>query len=136
MLHNLNCKVSIDSEDENELSFTYQGGNFIINVYDKFIRISFLFWYDVDLDDLDLMAKTRKIINDMNVNQPNPCVVYSINNEQGKMYVHSITRTLFVKEIPAVEDFLRSNLELHFYTRQTFAKMIDENELVGAREHS
>lgn len=133
LLKKMNCEVSVDPEDENALSFTYQNGHFVINVDDKFIRLSFLFWYDIDLEDLDLVAKARRLINDMNVNQPSPCIVYSIDDEQGKMHVHSIIRTLFVKEIPAIEDFLRYNLNMHFSARQVFVKIIDEKEPVGVK---
>ncbi|MDO5526304.1 MAG: hypothetical protein Q4F85_09510 [Prevotella sp.] len=106
VLHSMNCKVEIDKEFTDKIDFKYQGGLFSIVNYSPFIRICFWFWYEIDLDDIDKLAKARHVINDLNLESSTPCVSYVINDELQKMYIHSSVDTVFTNEIPALDDLL------------------------------
>ena len=55
----------------------------------------------------------------MNLEAPEPCISYVINDELQKMYVHSSMDTLFIKEIPDIEQFLISRFDSFFIRRMT-----------------
>lgn len=106
VLRSMNCKVERDDQATNKLNFKYQGGHFSIFCGLKFIEICFLFWYEIDLDDIDRLAKARRVINDLNLDYPEPCVSYAINDKLQKMYIHSSVGTVFINEIPALDDLM------------------------------
>lgn len=116
VLRSMNCKVERDEEATNKLDFKYQGGHFSIFCGSKFIEIWFLFWYEIDLDDIDRLAKARRIINDLNLDSPTPCVSHAINDELQKMYIHSSVGTVLINKIPALDDLLE------YYFRRFFER--------------
>lgn len=120
VLRSMNCKVERDKEATNKLNFKYQGGHFSIFCDSKLIEIWFLFWYEIDLDDIDRLAKARRIINDLNLDCPTPCVSYAINDELQKMYIHSSVGTVFINEIPALDDLMGFYLGRFFETANKF----------------
>ena len=130
-LRKLNCEVEIDERD-GLLDFSYQGGHFKIICGNGFIRIWYMFWHDIDLDDIDLLSKARRIINEMNLDVPAPCISYVINEEQHKMYIHSSMDTLFIKEIPEIEYFLISRFDSFFHKAYDFNSRIVQKEGVKA----
>lgn len=120
VLRSMNCKVERDEDATNKLNFKYQGGHFSIFCDSKLIEIWFLFWYEIDLDDIDRLAKARHIINDLNLDSPMPCVSYAINDELQKMYIHSSVGTVFINEIPALDDLMGFYLGRFFETANKF----------------
>ena len=130
-LRKLNCVVEIDERD-GLLDFAYQGGRFRIICGSGFIRIWYLFWYEVDLDDIDQLVRVRRIVNDMNLDVPAPCISYVINDEMQKMYLHSSMDTLFIKEIPDIEQFLSSRFDHFFHKAYEFNSRIVHKEEVKA----
>jgi len=120
VLRSMNCKVERDKEATNKLNFKYQGGHFSIFCDSKLIEIWFLFWYEIDLDDIDRLAKARRIINDLNLDCPTPCVSYAINDELQKMYIHSSVGTVFINEIPALDDLMGFYFGRFFETANKF----------------
>lgn len=120
VLRSMNCKVERDKEATNKLNFKYQGGHFSIFCDSKLIEIWFLFWYEIDLDDIDRLAKARRIINDLNLESSTPCVSYAINDELQKMYIHSSVGTVFINEIPALDDLMGFYFGRFFETANKF----------------
>lgn len=132
-LRKLNCEVEVDERD-GLLDFAYQGGHFKIICGSGFIRIWYLFWHEIDLDDIDLLSKARRIINEMNLYVPAPCITYVINEEQHKIYIHSSMDTLFIKEIPEIEYFLSSRFDCFFHKAYDFNSRIAQEEGVKAEK--
>ena len=132
-LRKLNCEVDVDERD-GSLDFTYQGGHFRIICVNGFIRIWYMFWHDIDLDDIDLLSKARRIINEMNLDVPAPCITYVINEEQQKMYIHSSMDTLFIKEIPEIEYFLSSHFDSFFRKAHDFNSRIAQEEKIRVKQ--
>lgn len=128
VLRSMNCKVERDKEATNKLNFKYQGGHFSIFCDSKLIEIWFLFWYEIDLDDIDRLAKARRIINDLNLDSPMPCVSYAINDELQKMYIHSSVGTVFINEIPALDDLMGFYLGRFFETANKFTVRMTTEE--------
>lgn len=120
VLRSMNCKVEIDEELTGKLDFKYQGCNFSIVCDSKYIRIWFLFWYEIDLDDIDRLAKARRIINDLNLESQMQCIAYVINDEQQKMYIHSFVGTVFINEIPALDELLERYIDEIFEKADEF----------------
>lgn len=128
VLRSMNCKVERDKEATNKLNFKYQGGHFSIFCDSKLIEIWFLFWYEIDLDDIDRLAKARRIINDLNLDCPTPCVSYAINDELQKMYIHSSVGTVFINEIPALDELLERYIDEIFEKADEFKVRIATEE--------
>lgn len=128
VLRSMNCKVERDKEATNKLDFKYQGGNFSIFCGSKLIEIWFMFWYEIDLDDIDRLAKARRIINDLNLDCPTPCVSYVINDELQKMYIHSSAGTVFINEIPALDDLMGSYFDRFFEKANKFTMRMATEE--------
>ena len=57
-LKELNCEVIKD--DEGIFGFFYQGARFSIMPGNGYVRIWFLNWYDIELDDIDMLAVYAK----------------------------------------------------------------------------
>ena len=111
-LKELNCEVQISEDDVFE--FAFQGYRFAI-VYGKgFIRIMLLDWHEIDLDDIDMLARARRLINEMNTDDPFPCLMYFISEDEHKMFIRAMTDTLFIREIPDIKRYLGNNLEWFF----------------------
>ena len=64
----------------------------------------------------------------MNLEAPEPCISYVINDELQKMYVHSSMDTLFIKEIPDIEQFLISRFDSFFHKAYDFNSRIVQKE--------
>ena len=125
-LRELNCEVQITEDDVFE--FAFQGYRFAI-VYGKgFIRIMLLDWHEIDLDDIDMLAKARRLINEMNTDDPLPCLMYFISEEEHKMFIRAMTDTLFIREIPDTKRYLGNNLEWFFPKVFEFKNRIKQEE--------
>ena len=72
------------------------------------------------MDDIDRLAKARRVINDLNLDSPMPCVSYAINDKLQKMYIHSSVGTVFINEIPALDDLMGFYLGRFFETANKF----------------
>ena len=131
LVRKLNCEVDVDERDDS-LDFSFQGAHFKIIYGRGVIRIWHLFWYKVDLEDIEMLSKVRRIINEMNLEAPEPCISYVINDELQKMYVHSSMDTLFIKEIPDIEQFLISRFDSFFHKVYDFNSRIVQKEGVKA----
>lgn len=125
-LRELNCEVQITEEDVFE--FAFQGYRFAIVYGAGFIRIMLLDWHEIDLDDIDMLAKARRLINEMNTDDPLPCLMYFISEEEHKMFIRAMTDTLFIREIPDTIRYLYNNLEWFFPKVFEFKNRIKQEE--------
>lgn len=126
----LNCQPQFsDDEDDKSIYFSYQGGNFHINAADgvAFIEIWFTWWHDGTLDDIDELSNIRKAINVLNINA-SVTTMYSMDNENNKIGVHSKKNLLFIKEIPHIQSYLASILGDFFSTVRAFDEILQQTE--------
>lgn len=131
-LRELNCKVHINDLDIFE--FAFQGYRFSIMSGGGFIRIWLLDWHEIDLDDIDMLARARRLINEMNTDDPLPCLTYFISEEEHKMFIRATTDTLFIREIPDTERYLANNLEWFFPKVFDFKNKIAQEEKVRVKQ--
>lgn len=104
-LTNMGCTVE---EDDEKLWTEYQGENFVFycNEEDPNIRIIDYSWYSQGLDDLTELSCLKSAINRTNM-RSDSTIVYAIDKEDSEALVHSSREIIFIKEIPALEDYIR-----------------------------
>lgn len=106
-MEELGCKCEKSEEKDYEYYVKYQGETYTVHVgYDMtFIYIYDTLWYEVSLDDLDMFSEARRLVNDINFNNI-ATLVYYIDKESNKMYLHTCTRGLFTDFIPSPDKYL------------------------------
>lgn len=119
-LRSIGCDPEIEEHDNNNwISFTYQGEHFKIQCSDdcRLITIYDTWWYQISIySDVEEIAKLHKIINF--VNQNDSCtLVYTANKEIEQIGVHSKKEILFIKEIPNIDKYLIATL-INFFKIQ------------------
>lgn len=128
-LTNMGCKVE---ENENNLWTEYQGENlvFYCNEDDVWVRIVDYTWHTQGLDDLTELSCLKSAINRTNM-RSDCTIVYAIDKEDSEVLVHSSKEIAFIKEIPALEDYLRSQfnelLVLHRWLFEDMNEVRKEN---------
>lgn len=111
VLTKLGCQHEIE-KDKGNINFMYQGGAFTIRTSENsfWIEIYYLAWLEHDMDDIDGYADLRRIVNEAN-KYPNVVTVYTIDNDQNKVVLHSYVQILFVSQIPHLEIYLKGTLD-------------------------
>lgn len=120
----MGCQIE---EEGNKIYTGLQGEMFCIEASETspFITITDKCWYSVSLDDIDSVARLRKAINYVNGNC-NYNVVYNFNEEQWEMEVHTRYTTLWIKEIPSKDAYLRSIFMYMLKTHQDISDALEE----------
>lgn len=115
-LQKMNISYEFSPDDETRLWFEWQGGNFAIDVANDspFIDIWFHQWEEWELYDIDSISRVKRIMNDINIKSP-ITVVYSVNEAANTFTIHSRKQSLFIPQIPAPEDYLKSMLADFFF---------------------
>ena len=120
-------KLGEDEDDKDSIYFAFQGENFVARIYDngKFVHIWDTYWLQVELCDIDEFSRLRKAINTSNLN----CTIttiFTIDEAAKHVDVHCKTTTVFIPEMPEIEDYLRVILggffEAHRYVSNEIAK--------------
>ena len=120
-------KLGEDEDDKDSIYFAFQGENFVARIYDngKFVHIWDTYWLQVELYDIDEFSRLRKAINTSNLN----CTIttiFTIDEAAKHVDVHCKTTTVFIPEMPEIEDYLRAILsgffEAHRYVSNEIAK--------------
>ena len=122
-LKNIGCQYEVNSKDN--IIFKYQGEEFLIEASNgsAFIMIWDLWWSGLDLDSSDV-DKLKRAINETNL-KSSLTTLYSIDEEDNKMGLHSKCNVLFIAEIPNIELYLKANLESFFTMHQIMKKEFD-----------
>lgn len=122
-LLSMGCQIE---EEDNKLYTGFQGEVFCIVTSETspFITINDKCWYSVSLDDIDAVARLREAINYVNGNY-NYNVVYNFNEKQWEMEVHTRYTTLWIKEIPRKDAYLRT---IFMYMLKTHQDIFDAEE--------
>lgn len=120
-------KLGEDEDDKDSIYFVFQGENFVARIYDngKFVHIWDTYWLQVELYDIDEFSRLRKAINTSNLN----CTIttiFTIDEAAKHVDVHCKTTTVFIPEMPEIEDYMRVILggffEAHRYVSNEIAK--------------
>lgn len=121
LLRQINCEVIINEEDENRLEFSYQGWNFCIDTSDEcpFINIWDFGWATADLDNLEEVSMMRRVVNDININSVET-VLYTIDEENNRMIIHSKKHALLISNIPNTKGYLMSLFDDFFAIHHRF----------------
>ena len=125
ILKRVNCQVIFDDDDPDRLLFTFQGEHFVINASNgyRMIVIWDMFWYSVDVENLEEVSLLRKAINNVNLNGPRT-LVYTITEDK-KMWVHTKFDTILDPGITDVQNYLPCILGFFFDTKRSLMSEID-----------
>ena len=119
------CQYELD-EDGVRIYVYYQGGTFYVDAVNghSMINIYHPSWMSCDLSDIDNFSRLRKLVNEVNLISGGDTILYTIDEEEERMTLHSFWRILFIQQIPGIEDYLRAMLGSFFRTRQKFHEML------------
>ena len=114
-LTQIGCQPTVNEDDT--VGVTYQGENFQIVFGGHYAQIWDLGWASVNVNDQELPT-IREAVNSANFSF-GPTVVITNADENGNMYLHSRMGLLLLPEIPDMDDYLRSSLNLFFRTKES-----------------
>lgn len=127
-LTQIGCQPSVNEDDT--IVVTYQGEHFHINFGGSYAQIWDLGWAGFDVNDPEL-PKIREAVNQTNFDF-GPTVVMTNPDDKGTMYFHSRLVILLHPDIPEIGNYLRSNLDMFFRTkelvRRNFQKITIEQQ--------
>lgn len=125
-LRDLNIKVEWKKDnDNNVLHYSYQGGHFNITLEKNspFARITFLFFYQADIDDIETV---RVVCNLCNLNTDACRIVYTLDEKKGKVDIHLISvLPVFEK---GMKDILERVMGDAFRWQNTFTSKYEEQK--------
>ena len=121
-LRKIGCNPETEVRGHNTwVFFTYQGERFSIECNDscQFIVLYDTWWYQISIySDVDEIADLHRTINIANQHS-NCSVIYTVNKEIEQIGVHSKRNTLFIPQIPYIDQYLVSVLN-DFFKVQRF----------------
>ena len=133
-LRKIGCEPETEVRGDNTwVFFTYQGERFSIECNDscQFIVLYDTWWYQISIySDVDEIADLHRTINVAN-QHANCSVVYTLNKDIEQIGVHSKRNTLFIPQIPYIDQYLMSVLN-DFFKVQRF--VVTELEKCKVRE--
>ena len=129
-LTQIGCQPTVNEDDT--VAVTYQGEHFHIDFGGPYAQIWDLGWAGVNVNDPELPT-IREAVNHTNFDF-GPTVVMTKPDDKGNMYFHSRLGILLHPEIPEIDSYLRSNLDMFFRTkeavRQNFQQITVEQQKV------
>ena len=127
-LTQIGCQPTVNEDDT--VAVTYQGEHFHIDFGGLYAQIWDLGWAGVSVNDPEL-PKIREAVNHTNFDF-GPTVVMTNPDDKGTMYFHSRLGILLHPDIPEIDNYLRSNLDMFFRAkeavRQNFQQIIVEQQ--------
>lgn len=111
----IGCQPTINEDDT--VSVTYQGEYFHIDFGGLYAQIWDLGWSSVDINDPDL-PKIREAVNHTNFDF-GPTVVMTDPNDNGTIYFHSRLEILLHPDLPEIDNYLQSNLNMFFRAKES-----------------
>lgn len=114
-LTKIGCQYQLGEDDDTRIFFDYQGESFFADLDSEgiYVHIWDTHWFQVELSDIDEMSRLRKTINTSNF-RTGVTTVYSIDNDAKTMIVHSKSIIPFMSSMPALEVYLRVELNEFF----------------------
>lgn len=131
-LRKIGCQCEIDNENEEwkRIAFSFQGERFLADAANEsvYVHLWDAFWKRIDLEDIDEVARLRRCVNTVNVNN-SVTTVYTIEEDESKMSVHCKATVPFISQIPSLDQYLKSVLVGFFRTHRDV-----DTELMKLRE--
>ena len=114
-LTKIGCQYKVDEESDRRIHFDYQGEHFFvdINTNSSFVHLFDTFWLEVELYKTDEVSRLRKAINTANQSEL-VTTLFTIDDDEKSMYVHSHYSFIFRKNIPDLDDYLKAILYSFF----------------------
>ncbi len=118
-LTKIGCQYQLGEGNDTRIFFAYQGEHFLAYTTNdlRYVHLWDPCWERVDLYDIDEVSRLRKTINTSNL-KTSVTAVFTIDEEEKTMDVHSKSVILFVSSIPSLEDYLTAQLLEHFRSHQ------------------
>lgn len=129
-LTKIGCQYTLCEGDDNRIYFSFQGERFMA-ITQKGIKYACIWdpnWTHAELDDIDEVSRLRKAINTSNISTYVD-TVFTIDEEEKTMDVHSKSTILFIPSIPDLDDYLCAELDRFFRAHQVLG-----NEMHKLRE--
>ena len=121
-LTQIGCQPTVNEDDT--VAVTYQGEHFHILFGGQYAHIWDLGWAGVNVND-PALPKIREAVNHTNFNF-GPTVVMTDPDENGIMYVHSRLGILLHQDIPEIDGYLRSNLDMFFRAKEAVRQNLQQ----------
>ena len=135
-LRNMGCEPVVE-DGSGYICFDYQGEHFrieaandcpSINVYD-------LWWHAIPIDaDIEEFARLRKAVNLVN-GSASCTVIYTPDQEEEEIGVHSKKNMLFISQIPDIELYLQAVLNDFFKVQRWVLTEIEKQKVNQACEN-
>lgn len=120
ILREIGCQPEVNKKGE--ISFMYQGENFLIRILsERIISIFDIWWANISLNDAGI-TNLKKAINGTNLLGIGPTVLYTIDEEEQLLGIHSIYSTGFFKEVSDLKDYMIYLLRCFFDVQQEVRK--------------
>ena len=118
-LTKIGCQYQLGEGDDDRIYFPFQGENFIVDASNEniYIHIWDACWAQVELYDIDEVARIKRAINTSNLNSI-VTTVFTIDEASSTLEVHSKTTIPFLPTMPHLEDYLRVTLNEFFRAHQ------------------
>lgn len=119
--------TSLDKgEGKNVFFTTFQGERFRIYAADsyKFIEIQDLGWYEAPLQDINNLSLMRKAINTCNI-QNHVNIVYTIDEDDGMMVLHSLKEAYWSAEITRIDEYLTALFNRLLQSHHSFFRQME-----------
>lgn len=125
-LAELDVEPRRDDERDNRWLFEFQGGNFYVDVdaTSAFSEVYYPFIEEIELTDVEEVSLVRRAINEANM-ACCPTLVYTVNEEEQKMYVHIVQSVFLMPQIPSVAAYLQSRLTVFFQLQRRLSGIED-----------
>ncbi len=136
LLRDLNCNVVEDEEDNERMEFVFQGEAFCIIASDDCLLATVydFSWGSISLDDIDDVARLRKVINNVNFRFGGLAVVYTINTEKNNMVVHTKRQFLVTPEIPNILNYIEAMLTGFFEVQRALTHELDRMRMESEKK--
>jgi len=124
---NIGCHINLAQEDTDRVHVSYQGEHFTVICSDDspYINIYDVSWYSAPLDDIDNLSHIRQAVNMCN-HRNRATVLYTIENDENCINVHTRQCTIFGTYIPHIEEYLRACFEDSFRQHHNFYDCMEE----------
>ena len=130
-LTQIGCQPTVNEDDT--IAVTYQGEHFHIELSGLYTQIWDLGWACVNVNDPEL-PKIREAVNHTNFDF-GPTVVMTFPDDKGTMYFHSRLGILLHPDIPEIENYLRSNLDMFFRAKQAVRQNFQQITVEQQKAH-
>ena len=125
-LEKLKLEAKVDEDFKEFVMTDFQGEHFRIKIENKkFIEVQDLHWYEAPLDNLDNLLIIQKAMNW--INMTTSCrMVYTIDDDENKVNLHTQTTLLWIPEIPDIDQYLEATLRYMLQVKNIFYSTVEK----------